>query len=139
PRHDQVINWWFVLQRTMLAIGGDGAVDQTRIKGREPVEGHNRLVTGGGRKGFNKHIGGAQQPVIDGRRIIRGHWGIGSTRIATLCWRYDPREIQPDALLAPVPNQITTAARHGIAAIDDPDDTCSVVAEKHGGQSSRWT
>ena len=50
PCHDQVINRWFVLQRTMLAIGGDGAVDQTRIEGREPVEGHDRLVTGGGGK-----------------------------------------------------------------------------------------
>src|SRR5262249_34205802 len=134
-----VINRWFVLQRTMLAIGSDGTVDQTRIEGGQPVEGHNRLVTGGGSKVFNKHIGSAQQPFIDDRRIIRGRWGIGSTRIATLCWRYEPREVQPDALLAPVPNQITTAARRGITAIDDPDDTCSVVAEKHGGQSSRWT
>src|SRR5262249_32272021 len=131
--HDQVINRWFVFQRTMLAVGGDRAMDQTRIEGREPVEGHDRLVARGGGKVFNKHIGSAQQPFIGDRRIIRRRWGVGSIRRATLRWRYDPREVQPDALLTPVPHQITAAARRGIAAVKDPDNTCAVVAEKHGG------
>ena len=50
PRHDQVINRWLVLQRPLLAIGGDGAVDETSIERRQPVEGYDCLVARGGPK-----------------------------------------------------------------------------------------
>src|SRR5438105_7354685 len=94
---------------------------------------------GGGGKVFNKHIGSAQQPFIGNRRSIRRRQGLGSPRVAPLCWWYDPREVQPDALFAPVPDQITTTARCGVVAVNDPDDARTVVAEKHSGQSSSGT
>src|SRR5262249_6448558 len=94
---------------------------------------------GRGGKVFNKHIGSTQQPLIGERRIIRRCRGTGSTRIASLCRWYDPRQVQPHALFAPVPDQITTTARCGVAAVNDPDDTCTVIAEKHSSQSSSGT
>ena len=39
PCHDQVLDGRFVPQRTMLAIGGDGAADQTRIRAKTQSKG----------------------------------------------------------------------------------------------------
>ena len=59
-RHDQLVLRRLVLEWTSLAVGGDGAVNQSRIERGEPVGAHQGLLARRGREVFKNNIGAAK-------------------------------------------------------------------------------
>jgi hypothetical protein len=113
----------------MLAIGFDGAEDQTRVERGEPVGMDKILATGGWRKILDQDVRVANQSCIDVGGILRPRLPGGSWRSTALWRRLDPREVQLDALLTAIPDEITAAPGRGYMSIDHPDDSCAVVTE----------
>ena len=69
----------------MLAIGCDGAVDQTRVERGEPVGMDKILATGGWRKILDKDVSAADQSRIDVSGILRCRLLSGRWRSTALC------------------------------------------------------
>ena len=113
--HDQLVDGRLVLERTAFAVGRDGAVNQSRIKGGEPVGAHQRLPLGGRRKVLKDDIGAAQQALVP-RRL-----GIGGGL----------RQVQAPACLAAVPHPVAAGPQGLFAAVEQPGDPGAVVAKKH--------